>query len=423
MNAGPARPAAPADCLTADGRVVRVRPVTTSDMPALLALHEGMSAQNRYLRFFSAGAGLDAEVRRLTRPADEQHLALLVLHGDEVLAAGSYERVGADQADFALLVHDEHHGEGLGTLLLEHLAAAARRQGVTELIGDVLAGNGAMLRVSRGVAPGVPRTSSDPGVVRVRIPTLPDEAALAAVDERDRTAAYQSLRPLLAPASVVVIGAGRQPGSAGHEVLAALIASGYDGELFAVNPRARDVCGLPALPSVALVGEAIDLAIVAVPGRAAPDVLRECCAAGVRAAVVLTSDLDDTVRNDLVRMARRHGMRLVGPDSLGVLNTDPKVRLTATFAATLPLPVDSPSRHSPGRSAWRSWRPPPTTASACPVSCHSATRPTSAVTICWRTGTTTRPPKRSRCTSSRSATHDGSPRSPGRSAAASRCWP
>ncbi|WP_327004378.1 acetate--CoA ligase family protein [Dactylosporangium sp. NBC_01737] len=333
MNAGPA---APADCLTADGRVVRVRAVTAADMPALLALHEGTSAQNRYLRFFSAGAGLDAEVRRLTRPADEQHLALLVEHGDEVLAAGSYERVSTSEADFALLVHDAHHGEGLGTLLLEHLAAAARRQGVTALIGDVLAGNGAMLRVSRGVAPGVPRTSSDPGIVQVRIPTLPDEAALAAVDERDRTAEYQSLRPLLAPTSVVVIGAGRQPGGAGHEVLAALIAGRYDGELFAVNPRARNVCGLPALPSVALVGEQIDLAIVAVPGKAALDVLRDCCAAGVRAAVVLTSDLDEPVRTELVRMARRHGMRLVGPDSLGVLNTDPKVRLTATFAAALP---------------------------------------------------------------------------------------
>ena len=335
MNAGPA---APADCLTAEGKVVRVRPIAAADVPALLALHEGICAHNRYLRFFSAGAALDAEVRRLTRPADDQHLALLVLQGDAVLAAGSYERVNADQADFALIVHDAHHGEGLGTLLLEHLAAAARSAGITELIGDVLADNRAMLRVSGSLAPGVPRTFGDPGVVRVRIPTLPDEAALAAVGERDRTAAHHSLRPLLAPASVAVIGAGRKPGGVGHEILAALVAGGYDGELFAVNPRARDVCGLPALPSIALVGEQVDLAIVAVPARAAAEVLQDCCAAGVRAAVILTSGLGAAVQADLVRMARRHGMRLVGPDSLGVLNADPAVRLTATFAATLPPP-------------------------------------------------------------------------------------
>lgn len=330
--------AAPADCLTADGGVVRVRPVTAADVPALLALHEGMSAQNRYLRFFSAGAALDAEVQRLTRPADDRHLALLVERGDAVLAAGSYERIGPEQADFALTVHDDHHGEGLGTLLLEHLAAAARRQGITELVGDVLAGNRAMLRVSGGLAPGVPSRFEDPGVVRVRIPTLPDQAALAAVGERDRTAAHHSLRPLLAPASVAVIGAGRRPGGAGHEILAALQAGGYDGELFAVNPRARDVLGLPALPSVALVGEPLDLAVIAVPAAAVPPVVRDCCAAGVRAALIVTSGLDATVQAGLVRQARRHGMRLVGPDSLGVLNTDPAVRLTATSAQTLPPP-------------------------------------------------------------------------------------
>ncbi|MEV0132112.1 GNAT family N-acetyltransferase [Dactylosporangium sp. NPDC050688] len=328
--------AAPADCLTADGGVVRVRPVTAADVPALLALHEGMSVQNRYLRFFSAGAALDTEVQRLTRPADDQHLALLVERGDTVLAAGSYERIGPEQADFALIVHDDHHGEGLGTLLLEHLAAAARRQGITELVGDVLAGNRAMLRVSGDLAPGVPRGFGDPGVVRVRIPTLPDEAALAAVGERDRTAAHHSLRPLLAPASVAVIGAGRRPGGAGHEILAALQAGGYDGDLFAVNPRARDILGLPALPSVALVGEPLDLAVIAVPAAAVEQVVAECCAAGVRAALILTSGLDATVQAGLVRQARRHGMRLVGPDSLGVLNTDPAVRLTATFARTLP---------------------------------------------------------------------------------------
>ncbi|UWZ40543.1 GNAT family N-acetyltransferase [Dactylosporangium roseum] len=321
-----------------DGRVVRVRTILLEDAPALLALHRRLSPDSRYLRFFSAGAALEAEVRRLARPSGPDHVSLLVEEGDDVLAAGSYERVDATHADFALVVDDDHHGEGLGTLLLEHLAAAARRAGITELIGDVLANNAAMLRVSGDLAPGVARRlGSDSGTVQVRVPTLPDEAALAAVGVRDRTAAHHSLRPLLTPASVAVIGAGRRPGGIGHEVLAALRAGGYTGALYAVNPHAQEVCGLVAHPTVAATGAAVDLAVVAVPAAAVPDVVRQCCAAGVRAAVILSAGVDPLTQSEIVRHARRHGMRIVGPNCLGVVNTDPAVRLTATFAAAPPV--------------------------------------------------------------------------------------
>src|SRR5690348_9636379 len=114
-----------ADCLTMDGLVVQIRPAVAADAPALLALHQGLSPHNRYLRFFSGGAAFDAEIRRLTRPPDPDHLALVVQDGPAVVAAGSYERLTRTRADFALVVDDERHGEGLGTLLLEHLAAHA----------------------------------------------------------------------------------------------------------------------------------------------------------------------------------------------------------------------------------------------------------------------------------------------------------
>ncbi|MGI5240129.1 GNAT family N-acetyltransferase [Dactylosporangium sp. CA-139066] len=326
------------DCLTAAGRIVRLRTIRPQDAAALLALHERLSPTSRYLRFFSAGAALDAEVRRLTRPSGPDHVHLLVEERDSVLAAGSYERIDAARADFALVVDDNHHGEGLGTLLLEHLAAAARRVGITELVGDVLPYNAAMLRVSGDLAPGVARRlEADAGTVQIRVPTLPDEAALAAVGLRDRTAAHHSLRPLLTPASVAVIGAGRRPGGIGREVLAALKAGGYTGALYAVNPHAGDVCGIAAHPTVAAIGGAVDLAVIAVPAAAVPEVVRQCCTAGVRAAVILTAGIESATQSALVRQARRHGMRILGPNCLGVVNTDPAVRLTATFAPAPPV--------------------------------------------------------------------------------------
>ena len=331
------------DSLTMDGRIIRVRPVRPDDEDALLALHRRVSPRSRYLRFFSAGAAPQGEVRRLVRPASDDHLVLLVEDAGLVVAVGSYERTCATQADFALLVDDARHGEGIGTLLLEHLAAAARREGITELVGDVLAANAAMLKVSGDFAPGVTRgVGEDHATVVVRVPTLPDEAALAAVGARDRTAAHHSLRPLLAPTSVAVIGAGRVSGGIGHEVLDALMTGGYTGRLYPVNPKAEEIAGLAAYPSVVAIGEHVDLAVIAVPAHAVLDVISDCGAAGVRAVVVLTSGLGETgtagaaAQAELVRLARRHGLRMVGPNCLGVINTDPGLRLTATFAPTLP---------------------------------------------------------------------------------------
>ncbi|MFI5916788.1 GNAT family N-acetyltransferase [Dactylosporangium sp. NPDC051541] len=326
------------DCLTMNGRVVRIRAVEPDDAAALLALHQALSPQNRYLRFFSAGAAVDAEVRRLVRPCGPEHVSLLVEESGGVVGAGSYERIDAEHADFALVVADDHHGEGLGTLLLERLAAAARRSGITELVGQILPENAAMIKVSRDLAPGVRRgLAVVDGAVHVQVPTLPDEAALAAVAARDRTAEHHSLRPLLAPTSVAVIGAGRRPGGIGHEVLAALRDGGYTGELYAVNPHARgEVHDVAAYASVNRIGAPVDLAVIAVAAAAVPEVIGQCCAAGVRAAVVLTDGVGAPEQAQMVDIARRHAMRIVGPNCLGVINTDPAVRLTAAFSPAPP---------------------------------------------------------------------------------------
>jgi acyl-CoA synthetase (NDP forming)/GNAT superfamily N-acetyltransferase len=325
------------DALTMQGRIVHIRPVEPDDEAAIRDLHDRVSSNSRYLRFFSAGAAPQSEVRRLTRPPDSDHLAVVVEDAGTVVCVASYEKINATQADFAVLVDDEHHGQGIGTLVLEHLAAAARRAGIDTLVGDVLAVNTRMLKVSADLAPGVRRSiGEDLGTRRVEVPTLPDEAALAAVGARDRTAEHQSLRPLFAPASVAVVGAGRKPGGIGHEVLTALVDGGYRGALYPVNPHADVIAGRPAYPTVGAIGSHVDLAVIAVPAPAVADVVSDCAAAGVSAAVILTDGLGEST--DLVRTAHAHGMRLVGPNCIGILNTDPAVNLTATFAPSLPLP-------------------------------------------------------------------------------------
>jgi acyl-CoA synthetase (NDP forming)/GNAT superfamily N-acetyltransferase len=330
-----------ADVLTADGGIVRIRPVRPDDRQELLALYDRASDENLYRRFFSGGrTGILADVQRMTRTEGTEHFALLAERRGRVLGVASYERDGSPaRAEFAVLVDDAYHGRGVGTLLLEHLAAAARRAGITELIGEVLASNRPMLTVATDLEPGVGRRFEQ-GVVEVSVATA--MADTTALDARDRTAQRHSLQPLLVPASVAVVGAGRTAGGIGHEVLVGLRDGGYTGTLYAINPSATEVAGVPAYPSVAAAPAPVDLAVIAVPAPAVAGVLADCGTAGVRAAVVLSSGFGEegaagrAAQAELVRVARTNGIRLVGPNCLGIINTDPAVRLNATFAAATP---------------------------------------------------------------------------------------
>jgi len=235
--------AAGVDALLMDGRIVHVRAVSEGDKDTLSALYGRTSPRTRYLRFFSAGISIDREVRRLM-PGDD-HVALLAEHDGLVVGVASYEVLSGDRAEMAILVDDTWQGDGIGSLLIEHLTAVARRDGIQELVGDVLATNVNMLRTSASLAPGIARQhGEDPGVVRIQIPTQPDERALAAAGARDRTAEHNSLRPLLAPASLAVIGVSRSQSGVGCEVLRAVIAGGFTGRTYPVNPHAKTIDGL-----------------------------------------------------------------------------------------------------------------------------------------------------------------------------------
>jgi acyl-CoA synthetase (NDP forming)/GNAT superfamily N-acetyltransferase len=334
------------DALAADGAIIAIRPVVAADAPALQALYQRGTLASLRSRFFSV-PGHDTvprEVARLTRPASRDHAVLVAEERADLVGVASYERDTHDdlRAEFAVFVADAEHGRGIGTLLLEHLAERARRSGIVELTGDVLAGNAAMLRVATDIAGRFTRRHVD-GVVDVALATVADEDALAALDHRDRMAEHASLRPLLCPRSVAVIGASRH-GGIGHETLRAIVEYGFTGSLYAVNPHADQIAGVPAYPSLRDVPGAIDLAVIAVPAVAVAAALTEAAAAGARAAVIVSSGFGEggeagrAAQADLVRIARAHSIRIVGPNCIGVLNTDAAVRLDATFAPTRPTP-------------------------------------------------------------------------------------
>jgi acyl-CoA synthetase (NDP forming)/GNAT superfamily N-acetyltransferase len=332
------------DALLMDGRIVQVRPVRERDIQALTGLYSRASPRSRYLRFFTAGISIDHEVQRLVIPSDD-HVALVAEHDGLAVGVASYEILSSTQAEIAILVDDAWQGDGIGSLLIEHLAAVARRSGIRELVGDVLASNVTMLRASASLAPGIARDhGEDPEVVRVHIPTQPDERALAAAGVRDRTAEHNSLRPLLAPASVAVIGVSRSRSGVGYEILQAILAAGFTGRTYPVNPQAKTIDGLDCYPSVGAIPGQVDLVIVAVPASRVEQVIEECGAAHVGAAVILSAGFAETgpsgavTESQLLASARRHDLRVVGPNCIGVINTDPFVCLNATFAPNSPAP-------------------------------------------------------------------------------------
>ena len=330
------------DALTSDGRVVRLRPVRQDDVAALVELYTRAAPENLRMRFFHrpSAASIDEEARRVCRPSGSRHHAVVAEAAGVVVGVAAYERRGAQDAEFAVFVDDREHGRGIGTLLLEQLTAAARRHGLTELVGEVLGGNVPMLTVMRDLTSGA-RSAIESGVVTVTVPTGPGiDSEL--VDRREAQAERASLRPLLAPTSVAVVGAGRKPGGVGHATLQALAGYGFRGPLYAVNPNATTVAGHPAYARLSAIPGGVDLAVIAVPAPLVLDVLADGARAGVRAAVILSAGFADAGpagrdrQDQLVRLARGYGMRLVGPNCLGVANTDPTIRLDAGFAPAEP---------------------------------------------------------------------------------------
>jgi acyl-CoA synthetase (NDP forming)/GNAT superfamily N-acetyltransferase len=323
--------------LLTDGSTVEIRPAGPQDAGAVRAMHEAMSPDNLYLRFFTLSRGsAEQEAHRVCRPAASDHAVLLAWLGGRLVGVASYEPAGtAGTAEVAFAVPDDMHRRGVATLLLEHLVSLARRRGLTAFTAATLADNSAMLHVFADA--GLPvRRRLDYGVVEWTFP-LPGDRADPALDGyletvagRESRADVASLRYLLAPRSVAVIGASRRPGTVGRAVLHNLVTGGFTGGIYAVNPRAQHLEGVPCVASVADLPEAVDLAVIAVPAAAVPEVAAACGRRGVRALTVITAGLG-AGGADLLAACRRHGMRLVGPNCLGIMV--PGAGLNASFAA------------------------------------------------------------------------------------------
>jgi acyl-CoA synthetase (NDP forming)/GNAT superfamily N-acetyltransferase len=330
--------------LLADGTTVEIRPARPGDFDAVRNMHETMSPDNLYLRFFSMSrVAAEQAARRICREPAPDHAALLAVLDGEVAGYGIYERFGAGSpsAEVALAVADDMHNRGVGTLLLEHLVSLAGSQRVRTLIAETLSENALMLKVfaDAGLAP--QRALMD-GVYEFTFPLPAGEADAAlgtyrdAVAERERSAGVASLRHVLDPASVAVIGAGRRPGSVGRAILLNIITGGFPGPVHVVNPGVAELEGVRCVPSVAALPQDVDLAVIAVPAAALLGVAEECGRRGVKALVVITAGLGGAARVELLGICRRHGMRMVGPASFGVAS--PRIGLDATFAARHPQP-------------------------------------------------------------------------------------
>ncbi|HEY8467625.1 MAG TPA: GNAT family N-acetyltransferase [Solirubrobacterales bacterium] len=332
-----------ADVMLRDGSTVRVRPVRPEDAEGIQALFEGLSEEARIFRFFT-GAIAPNKAEALARDIDYvDRFALIATRGAEgrILAHGMYARTAPDRAEVAFAVADELQGQGLGTILLAHLAEAARGVGVETLEAEVMPHNHRMIEVFR--ESGFPvELSSEPGSIHIELPTEFSDDARARFQQREAIAAAAAARHFLAPESIAVIGASRHRGTVGGEIIHNVAASGFPGPIYPVNPKAREVEGLRAYPRVGDVPGPVELAVIAVPGPRVLDVARECAAHDVRGIIVISAGFGETGeegrerQRELLEVCRASGMRMIGPNCLGVMSLTSEAPFNATFAPRVP---------------------------------------------------------------------------------------
>jgi acetate---CoA ligase (ADP-forming) len=335
------------DVLIRDGSALRLQAPSPTDFDDIKRFFDELSAESRYLRFHGAGAS-EIAARAAVQAQGDDRVTLIARFGGRVVAVAGFEGLREPRvAEVAFAVADDFQNRGVGTRMLEQLAEIAAERGIQRFDAEVLFGNGAMLRVFEDAGFAVRRASSF-GEVSVSLDITPSEAVWERIDERDHVSAVASLRPLLAPSSIAVVGAAEAPGNVGRAVLANITADHFEGLATPVNRDGNVVCSRPAARSLAELGVTPDLVIIAATGDELLEFAEEAAASGARALLMVPGDLNDdggrsVVREErLLEIARGSGMRIVGPSSLGVINTAPEVCMNATF---------SPARVRPGRLA------------------------------------------------------------------------
>lgn len=338
--------------LLRDGGSICLRAIRPDDQPQLRIFFENLSRRSTYFRFFQSSKRLsEAELQHFTAVDFVRDVTLVATlrDGDQEHIVGVGHAIGledhgqpASRAEVAFAIAEAHQGRGIATLLLERLAAIARTRGVHTFEAYVLGENNRMLDVFEASGFTVQRSLAG-GVFHVSFPTEETPQSRAASAQRERLAAARSMRAFLNPQAVAVVGASTRAGSVGAALVNNLRQNGFCGTIYPIHPHCKDIAGLPAFPQVSAIGAPVDLALVAVPAAAVPEVVADCVRAGVHGVVVISAGFAETsaagrdIERQLRDLVRASGMRMVGPNCMGLLNTATDVRLNATFTIpTLP---------------------------------------------------------------------------------------
>lgn len=331
-----------ADVLLRDGGAAHLRPIMPGDAERLVAFHDAQSEESVYFRFFAPYPHLsDNDVRRFTNVDHVDRGALVAVIGADIVGVARYDRISATEAEVAFNVADAHQGRGLGSVLLEHIAAAAREQGIVRFVAEVLPSNGRMISIFTDAGYRV-RQGLDDGVVNLDFAIAPTASSVRVMRAREHRAEARSIQRLLRPRTVAVIGASRAYQSVGHSLLHNILSYGFTGNVYVVNPGAGEIDGQLAYDAVGDIDGDVDLAVIAVPAEAVPEVVLQCGRKGVRGLVVVSAGFAETgdrgraLQSEVVTNARAYGMRVVGPASFGLVNTDSAVRLNASLAPLVP---------------------------------------------------------------------------------------
>ena len=330
-----------------DGGTLTVRPIQLDDGERMHALFKRLSRHTVYLRFHGVMRQMSEEqIRRFCTVDYHDTFAIVGVLGEDVeeriIAVGRYYRLPrGDAAEVALVVEDAHQGRGIGTQLLEHLAAIAREKGIRKFEAEVLAENRQALQVLNDMGF---RTEEELeyGVYRIVqdiAPTIEVEEKSA---EREKIAAIASLRAFIRPSSIAVIGATQRQNSIGNKLFRNIVHQGFTGVVYPINPNTEVVASVKTYPTVLDIPGEVDLAVVIVPAKVVHEVVQQCGRKGVKGVVIISAGFGESGSEGIERQqvlvdtARRYGMRLVGPNCMGVINTDPAVNLNATFSSVFP---------------------------------------------------------------------------------------
>lgn len=336
-----------ADVLLRDGQAAHLRPIGADDRELLVEFYEHVSAESKYMRFFAPMPRLsDRDLERFTHVDHRDRVAFVLTVAEKMIAVGRFDKITPDgvspvEAEVAFLVQDAHQGRGIAQLLLEHLAQAGRERGIDMFVAEVLPENSRMIQIFREAGYQVAGGFED-GVIRLEFPIDATDTSVSVMQAREHRAEAASIQNFFNARSIAVIGASRRQDTIGQTLVRNLVLGDYQGRVYVVNPAAESVAAMPSYPSVAAIPDDVDIAVVAVPAEAVFDVVLDCAAKGVHGLVVVSSGFAETGEEGrqrqrrLVGLARSYGLRLIGPNCLGIINTAAEHSLNASLATLMP---------------------------------------------------------------------------------------